>query len=125
MAHPRMFTDDDPHLDVVRRVCLALPEAAEVEAWGRPTFRAGSRGKIFAVFSGVDEHPWSLILRADPDERPALLQDPRCFLAPHYRTAPWLSLDLDAAPLDETELRELVETSYRSVALQRQLRQLG
>jgi hypothetical protein len=31
-------------LERVRRLCLALPEAHEVEAWGEPTFRA--RNKI-------------------------------------------------------------------------------
>lgn len=122
MAHPRMYTDDDPYLDDVRRTCLALPEAIEVEAWGRPTFRAG---KIFAVFSGVPDHPWSLLLRADPDERPSLLQDDRFYLAPYYRNAPWVALDLAAATLDRTELPELVETSYRSVALRRMLSALA
>ena len=48
-----MYRDDDPFLDDVRRVCLALPETAEVEAWGRPTFRAGKR--MFAVFEGNDD----------------------------------------------------------------------
>lgn len=34
MTHPRMYRDDDPHLDELRSVCLGLPEAVEVEAWG-------------------------------------------------------------------------------------------
>jgi hypothetical protein len=33
-----MYADDDPDLGDVRRVCVALPEAVEIEAWGRPTF---------------------------------------------------------------------------------------
>src|SRR6266536_930574 len=41
MAHPRMYGDDDPFLAKLREVCLGLPESVEVEAWGRPTFRAG------------------------------------------------------------------------------------
>ena len=53
MAHPRMYADDDPYLADLRDLCLALPEATEVEAWGRPTFRAG---KIFAMYNGDDEH---------------------------------------------------------------------
>lgn len=28
----------------LRRLCLALPEAHEVEAWGEPTFRVRNRG---------------------------------------------------------------------------------
>jgi len=35
-------------LKQVRALCLALPEAREVEAWGHPTFRAGK--KMFAGF---------------------------------------------------------------------------
>ena len=57
MAHPRMYHDDDPYLSELRAVCLALPESAEVEAWGRPTFRAGK--KMFAVFEGNQDHPVS------------------------------------------------------------------
>jgi hypothetical protein len=44
-----MYSDDDPYLTELRDVCLAFPESCEVEAWGRPTFRAGK--KMFAVFS--------------------------------------------------------------------------
>jgi hypothetical protein len=121
MAHPRMYSDDDPYLAEVRELCLSFPEAVEVEAWGRPTFRAGN---MFCVFSGTDEHRSSLLLQADDEERPALLQDPRFYLAPYYRNAPWVAFDLDAAPLDWTEVRELVETSYRRVALKRMLKAL-
>jgi hypothetical protein len=41
-----MYSDDDPYLAQLRDVCLAFPESCEVEAWGRPTFRAGK--KLFA-----------------------------------------------------------------------------
>lgn len=34
-------------IDRLRAICLALPEAAEKEAWGDPTFRV--RDKIFAM----------------------------------------------------------------------------
>jgi hypothetical protein len=41
----------------LRRLCLALPEAHEVTAWGEPTFRV--RNKMFAsparaIITGVD-----------------------------------------------------------------------
>jgi len=70
-----MYSDDDPHLTELRDVCLSFPESSEVEAWGRPTFRAGK--KMFAVFSGNDDRPWGVIFKPAPDERPALLQDRR------------------------------------------------
>lgn len=122
MAHERMYTDADPHLAELRAVCLALPESAEVEAWGRPTFRAGKR--IFAVFAGDDEHDWAVIFKPDPEERPALLDDPRFYSPAYFGPSGWLSLDLSAAPVDWTEVAELCETSYRQVALKRMLHAL-
>jgi predicted DNA-binding protein (MmcQ/YjbR family) len=114
-----MYRDDDPYLAQVREVCLALPETAEVEAWGRPTFRAGKR--MFAVFEGGDEHPYALVLKPDPSERHALLDDPRFSIPPYHGPYGWVALDLTVADVDWTEVRELVETSYRQVALKRML----
>jgi predicted DNA-binding protein (MmcQ/YjbR family) len=122
MAHPRMYTDDDPHLDDLRRVCLAFPESVEVEAWGRPTFRAGK--KIFAVFSGTDDRPWGVIFKPDDDERLALEDDSRFYSPPYFGPGGWLALDLGAARVDWDEVAELVESSYRQVALKRMLRAL-
>ena len=116
-----MYADDDPYLADVRRVCLALPEAVEVEAWGRPTFRAGVKGKIFALFSGTDGHPYGLIVKPEPGERAALTQDPRFYLPPYFGPSGWLALDLTVAKPDWDEVAELVAGSYRLVALKRQL----
>jgi hypothetical protein len=116
-----MYRDDDPMLGRVRELCLAFPGTTEVEAWGRPTFRAG---KMFAVYTGTEEHPCSLLLQADDEERPALLADERFFLAPYFRNAPWVALDLDAAPRDWDEVAELVETSYRRIAPKRMIAEL-
>src|ERR671910_309842 len=101
MAHPRMYQDDDPYLADVRKVFLDFPEAVEVEAWGRPTFRAGK--KIFGVFSGTDERPYS---------------------PPYFGPSGWLALDLEGGPVDWYEVRELADASYRQVALKRMLRAL-
>lgn len=117
-----MYSDDDPHLAELRQVCLALPETAEVEAWGRPTFRAGK--KMFAIFSGTEERPHGVIFKPEPDERPALVQDERFYSPPYFGPSGWLALDLDAAPVDWDEVAELVEGSYRQVALKRMLKAL-
>ena len=122
VAHPRTYADEDPHLAELREACLAFPEATEVEAWGRPTFRAGK--KIFAVFEANDEHPLALVFKPDPAERPALLADPRFYVPPYFGPSGWLALDLTAAPVDWGEVAELLDTSYRQVALQRMLRAL-
>lgn len=117
-----MYREDDPYLASLRAVCLALPETAEVEAWGRPTFRAGKR--IFAVFTGTDERPYGVVLKPAAEERPALLEEPRFYVPPYFGPGGWVALDFDAAPVDWTEVAELVETSYRAVALRRMLRAL-
>src|SRR5262249_53184945 len=117
-----MFDDGDPYLADVRRIALAFPEAVEVEAWGRPTFRAGK--KILAVFSRTHEHPWGLISTPDDGERAPLLQDDRFYSPPYFGPSGWLALDLEAAPVDWDEVRELTDASYRRVALQRMLRAL-
>ena len=83
---------------------LAFPESVEVEAWGRPTFRAGK--KIFGVFAGTDEHPWGLIFKPDSDERAPLLEDERFYSPPYFGPSGWLALDLEAAPVDWDEVRE-------------------
>ena len=122
MAHPTMYSETDPYLAELREICLAFPESAEVEAWGRPTFRAGK--KLFAVFSGTDEHPYSVIFKPEPEERPALVDDGRFYSPPYFGPSGWLALDFDAAPVDWQEVAELLECSYRQVALKRMLKQL-
>jgi YjbR protein len=89
-----MYSDDDPYLTELSQVCLGFPEACEVEAWGRPTFRAGK--KIFAVFSGDDDHPYGVIFKPEPDEYPALLQDRRIYVPPYFGAGRWLALDFTA-----------------------------
>src|SRR3954468_6497673 len=37
----------------LRKICLALPQATEVESWGTPTFRVG---KLFAMYAAPDSH---------------------------------------------------------------------
>jgi predicted DNA-binding protein (MmcQ/YjbR family) len=117
-----MYNDDDPYLEDLRKVCLALPESAEVEAWGRPTFRAGKR--MFAVFEGSDDHPFAVIFKPESDERPVLLDDPRFHVPAYYGPGGWLSLDFTAAEVDWGEVAELMESSYRQVALKRMIKAL-
>ena len=116
-----MYREDDPYLKELREVCLALPEATEVEAWGRPTFRAG---KIFALFSGTEARPFGVIFKPQSDERAALLEESRFYAPPYYGPSGWLALDFDAAPVDWEEVAELVEESYRQMALKRMLKAL-
>ena len=122
MEHPRLFDEPDAALDRLRAVCLDLPEAVEVLAWGRPTFRAGK--KIFVTAGASMDRPHSMVFKPDPEERRALVADPRFFIPPYYGPAGWLALDFGEPDTDWVELAELVETSYRQVALRRQLAEL-
>jgi predicted DNA-binding protein (MmcQ/YjbR family) len=122
MAHPRMYSDDDKYLADIRRICLALPESSEVEAWGRPTFRAGK--KMFAVFDGSGDDRYALIFKPEPEERHALVADTRFFVPAYFGPGGWLALDLDAAPIEWDEVAELMDASYRTVALKRMLKVL-
>ena len=123
MSHPRTYDEGDPFLADLRRLALALPETAEVEAWGRPTFRAGK--KIFAIFTGLSEERYSLVFRPEEADRPALLADHRFYVPKYWGPSGWLALDFTAAPVDWDEVAEFLEGSYRQVALKRMLAKLG
>ena len=120
MAHPRTYSDTDPHLDDVRRICLELPEVTEVEAWGRPTFRAGK--KMFAAF-GQDGGDLSLGLKVGHERQEALLRDARFYPTPYAAHQGWVSLRIDG-DTDWGEVGGLVHEAYRQVALQRMLKAL-
>jgi predicted DNA-binding protein (MmcQ/YjbR family) len=100
----------------LRRICLALPEAAERETWGEPTMRV--RNKIFAF--PREPH---VTFKADPAERESLLADPRFFLPPYVGTKGWVGLRLqtvgEATKPDWAEVAELIATSYRLIAPKR------
>jgi predicted DNA-binding protein (MmcQ/YjbR family) len=119
VEHPRVVDPRHPLVERVRAVCLALPEAIEVEAWGRPTFRAAK--PIFVHVSASMQRPLSIVLKTDPVEHLALVQDERFFGPPYYDHGHWVGVDLDRPDADWQLLAELIETSYRQVANRRQL----
>lgn len=103
----------------LRRLCLALPEAHEVEAWGEPTFRV--RNKLFAMYADASDHHgggrsavWckaapgnqSLMVKAAPD---------RFFVPPYVGPSGWVGVYLDAGT-DWEELADLLRDSYRMTA---------
>ncbi|GHD45769.1 MmcQ/YjbR family DNA-binding protein [Mycetocola manganoxydans] len=114
-----MFDPADPVVARVRAICVDYPEFAEVEAWGRPTFRAGK--KLFVVMGSSMDRPHTMVFKPDPDERPALLTDDRFFVPPYFGPGGWLGMDLSVEQTDWQFVAELIDTSYRQVALKRQL----
>jgi hypothetical protein len=100
----------------LRKICLALPEAHEVEAWGSPTFRV--KNKLFAMYAAGDTHHgggregvWicsihveqDLVLRAKPD---------RYFKPPYVGPNGWIGAWLDRNP-PWGEIEELLREGYR------------
>ena len=127
MAHPQMFDDDDPVLARLRDIALALPDAAEKVSHGIPAFFTT---KVFAYYGGSvkvgdgqERHPASVLVLADPVERPALLETPHAYLPMYLGVAGWVGLDLEGGT-DWAEIGELVETSYRLTAGVRRTRRL-
>jgi predicted DNA-binding protein (MmcQ/YjbR family) len=108
------------YLEQVRSICLALPEASEVEAWGHPTFRAGK--KMFAACGGEGED-YSLGLKVGFDRQEELLKDERFFPTPYAAHQGWVSLRVNGQT-DWDEVRGLVREAYRQVALKRMLKAL-
>lgn len=119
MEHPLMFDDDDPMLQRVRHIALALPGAAEKASHGRPAFFTT---KVFAYYGGsvkidgiYERHSQSLVVHPDEDEVRALAQDGRCYPPAYLAPSGWVGIDLDDAT-DWTEIGELVEASFRMTA---------
>jgi hypothetical protein len=107
----------------VRAICLALPEVTVRTDESRVTTRSTAqsfdiRGRSFCLLVAradrTGEPAPLLVLRADPDERDALLSIGRPFFAPRAgrgRIGVFLSEDTDWS-----EIHELVIESYRVLA---------
>jgi hypothetical protein len=65
-----------------------------------------------------------VIFKPEPDERLALLEDERFYVPPYFGPGGWLALDFGASAVDWDEIAELMDASFRQVALKRMLRVL-
>lgn len=97
----------------LRKICLALPNTEETYMWDHPHFHV--RGKIFVSFSEY-KGEWGISLKVGELMQGVFLNDPRFFRAPYVGKYGWVTLRLDAAPLNWTEIRGLVRGSYQLVA---------
>jgi len=133
MPHPVMFSDDDFGLAEVRGIALSFPGAIEKISWGRPVFCAP---KMFVMYGGIVkpatkggdyvQYPHSILVKVDEVDRPALEQDDRFFFPAYMGPFGWLGMDLTAGRRgpDWTEVRELIDASYRLIAPKKFIRQL-
>ncbi len=118
--HPMRFTPDHPLVERVRKLCMRYPEAAEAIAHGRCTFRAGK--PQFAIVGSGDIA--CVLFIPDPDERDALLERDDVFVPPYEGAYGWLAIRVEAASGPWDLVEELLDASYRRVALVRQLKAL-
>ena len=103
----------------LRKICLALPEAHEVEAWEAPTFRV--KNKIFAMYAEAgnhhhDERPGVWIKSKHVVQEILLQRDPkRYFKPPYVGPGGWTGAFLDGRP-NWKEITALLEDAYRQTA---------
>jgi hypothetical protein len=105
-------------LELVRGLCLALPETTERLSHGAPTFFVrGKRPFVmvltdhhgdgrFAIWCAAPDGLQEMLVEADPE---------RFFVPPYVGHRGWLGLRLDRA-LDRDELAGIVEDAYAEVA---------
>lgn len=103
----------------LRKKCLALREAHEVEAWGAPTFRV--RNKLFAMFASKNDHHGggrnAVWIKATASNQSLMIaaQPTRFFKPPYVGPSGWVGVWLDSET-DWTELASLLEDGYRLIA---------
>ena len=108
-----------PVVHKLRSLCLSFPETSESSSWGHPNFRAGKR--TFATCEIVDRRP-SIAFRLDPVDVDLLLRRKQFFTTPYGR-GEWVSVWADGS-VEWRFVAELLQRSYRVVALKRMLNAL-
>lgn len=103
----------------LRRICLALPNAHEVQAWGEPTFRVNN--KLFAMYAHANTHHGggknAVWLKADPISQGFMVKakPKRYFVPPYVGPSGWVGVVLDGR-VNWTELKDLLEDAYQMTA---------
>ena len=106
----------------LRKLCLALPEAHEVEAWGEPTFRV--RNKMFATDASSGNHhgagrPAVWCKAGAGNQQLMVAAAPtRFFVPPYVGPSGWIGVWLDEK-VDWQELKDLLRDSYTLIAPKR------
>ena len=111
--------------DRVREICLALPGATEKLSHGAPAFFVGKQFLMLWADGHHDDdfpHLWCAAPPGVQDE--VITTEPdRFFRPPYVGHRGWLGLRLDR-PIDDGELRAVVEDAYRTVAPKKRLAEL-
>jgi hypothetical protein len=102
--------------ETVRKLVLGLPGVEEGTSYGTPAFRAGK-----TLFVRQHQDGESLVVRIDHDQRAMRMRAaPETFyITDHYLNYPWMLVRL--ATIDQDDLRDLLEESWRLSAPKRLL----
>jgi hypothetical protein len=105
--------------EYVRALARALPGTDEGTSYSTAALKV--RGKLFAR---IWEDSTTLVLKCSYEDRDFLLHaDPAVFyITDHYRDYPWVLVRLPK--VRRTQLRELLEVAWRSVAPKRSIAEL-
>jgi hypothetical protein len=114
-------------LDRIRALCLALPDAHEVEAWGEPTFRV--KNKLFAMYASSANHHGAgrpgvwIKSAAVTQDMLVRAESARYFVPPYVGKSGWVGAYLDKRPDWET-IADLLRDAYCMTAPKKLLARL-
>jgi hypothetical protein len=99
----------------LRKLCLSLPDAHEVEAWGAPTFRV--KNKLFAMYAHANNHHGAghhaVWVKSTPVNQGFMVRakPTRYFVPPYVGPSGWVGVRLDGR-VNWTELAEVLRDAY-------------
>jgi hypothetical protein len=104
-------------IEKLRKICLALPDATEKEAWGEPTWRVG--GKMFAMYDNNHHDAGRIAVWCKAPigfQSMMVEQAPRRFFVPPYvGVNGWVGVRLDL-DVDWKEVASVVNQAYRTAS---------
>jgi predicted DNA-binding protein (MmcQ/YjbR family) len=112
-------------LSRLRKICLSLPGAHEVEAWGEPTFRVNN--KLFAMYAAAGNHhgdgrPAVWIKSTHVNQDLLIASDGSRFFSPPYvGPSGWIGVFLDGNAEWE-QVTSLLEDGHALIAPKKRAR---
>ena len=102
-------------LALLRKACLAFPDAHEVETWGAPTFRVNN--KLFAMYAQSDNHHGEgregVWVKCTPINQSLMLgaNKKKFFYPPYVGPSGWIGVYLDVR-VNWKELSGILRDGY-------------